>query len=223
MTKLLMVLLFTGLSFHAAAESTASGIPLNSAWKVKAYDFAKKTTVHPAWGLPHAERNYHVTKELAAKEGFKVDEEVLFAAAFLHDVGGFAPYFDQNVDHAVKSAEVVLPMLKTWGFPAEKLESVKELILGHVYYGPAPKTKSAQAFRDADVLDFLGAIGIARVMAITPEASPSLNPTLSMVKDFRDNYASTCSLHASQEEAKIRSAQMDGFLNAIEAQGHGAL
>ncbi len=50
---------------------------------------------------------------------------MLFAAAFLHDIGGFAPYEDPNVDHGLRSAQVAEPLLKSWGFPMAKFPQVK--------------------------------------------------------------------------------------------------
>lgn len=73
-----------------AQGTTESGIPLNAPWKRTIYDFAKTNLKHPAWGWAHSERDYQLALELARIEKLTVDQEILFAAAFLHDVGAIA-------------------------------------------------------------------------------------------------------------------------------------
>src|SRR4051794_24241258 len=69
----------------ANADETSTGIPLDTQWKQQIYDFALKNVKHPAWGIAHSERNYQLTKTLAAAEHIALDLDVLFASAFLHD------------------------------------------------------------------------------------------------------------------------------------------
>ena len=66
-------------------NQTATGIPLDAPWKVTIYELARSKFHHPAWGWQHSERNYRVALELAQGDGLKVDTDVLFAAAFLHE------------------------------------------------------------------------------------------------------------------------------------------
>jgi len=71
----------------AAAQpaQTATGVPLDARWKVTTYDLARSKFHQPAWGWQHSERNYRIALELARGDGLRVDTDVLFAAAFLHD------------------------------------------------------------------------------------------------------------------------------------------
>lgn len=103
-----------------AQTFTATGIPLDAECKVKLNDFAVENIVHQSWGYPHAERNYHSTLKLAELEGIEVDKDVLFAAALLHDLGGLPPYEQEGVDHGVRSAEIGIPLLLSFGFPKNK-------------------------------------------------------------------------------------------------------
>lgn len=206
---------------RADQNQTATGIPLDSNWKIQVYDFAKKNVRHPSWGLAHSERDYQVTKTLASKEALNLDDDVLFATAFLHDIGGIAPFDKKGVDHAVRSVEVVEPLLQQWGFPMKKFPLVKEMILGHTYYGPVPASREAQAFRDADVLDFLGSIGIARILATTEEQVGNaglIAPTVGTLKDFAKTMAAQCSLTACKELAKPRQLELEQFLFSIDQQ-----
>jgi uncharacterized protein len=161
----------------AAMAGAAEEIPLDRPWKRVVSEFADKHLQHSAWGVGHSRRNYLLSTALARDAGLTVDSDVLFAAAFLHDMGGFPAFERKGVDHAVRSAELVGPILKSAGFPLEKLEAVKGVILAHTYYNPkAPVTAEEIVFRDADVLDFLGNIGAARLLSIT--ARESFAPTL---------------------------------------------
>jgi uncharacterized protein len=121
-----------------ACPRTATGITVDSEWKRALYEFAKTNSVHPSWGIAHSERDYQTSKSLAQKEGITLDDDVLFAAAFLHDIGGLSPFAQKDVDHAVRSTQVIEPLLPAWGFPMQKWSQVKEMILGHTYYGPVP-------------------------------------------------------------------------------------
>lgn len=199
-------------------EQTTTGVALDTDWKKSIYQFALKSVRHPSWGIAHSERNYQLTKILADKEGIELDLDVVFASAFLHDLGGLNGFEKEGVDHAVRSAELIEPMLANWGFPMEKWPQVKEMILGHTYYTATPASKAVQTFRDSDVLDFLGAIGVARILAITQEAGTSdltLKPTVDILKSFSKTMAAKCSLDACKELAKPRQLELDRFLNSL--------
>jgi hypothetical protein len=58
-------------------------------------------------------------------------------------------------------------VLADLGFPATKAPQVREIARGHMFYAqPGPSPESV-LFRHADTLGFLGAIGIARIVALT--------------------------------------------------------
>ncbi len=136
-------------------ERTATGIALDAPWKKKLNAFALENVVHASWGYSHSERNFHLAKEIAQREGVYVDEDILFAASFLHDLGGLKEYERSGVGHGVRSAQLAGPLLRSIGFPENKINWVKEVIIGHVYDRPGPSSELAWAFRDADLLDFL--------------------------------------------------------------------
>ncbi len=225
--KALFFAVTLGLSITAFAETasqTATGIALDAAWKQQVYEYAKATVKHPSWGLAHSERNYQVTLDLAAKEGVAIDRDVLFVSAFLHDLGGIEGHEADGVDHAVQSVALIEPLLKEWNFPMDKFEQVKEMILGHNYYGEKPKSIQAQAFRDADLLDFLGTIGVARILAITLEpgrTDATLNPPVNILKSFLKALPSKCSLNACSPIADTRKNELEQFLKNLDLQSFG--
>lgn len=226
MKKIIFILFAFNFSNRALAESvsqTATGIPVDTEWKQQVYEYAKANVKHPSWGITHSERDYQVSLALAEKEGFVMDRDVLFVASFLHDLGGIAPHDSPGVDHAAQSVQIIEPLLSKWGFPMDKFVHVKEMILGHTYYGPKPGSQQAQAFRDADIIDFLGAIGAARIIAITQEGrmDGNLTSTVNILKNFTKALPEKCSLQACKAMAEPRKKELDQFLLNLDTQSFG--
>lgn len=94
------------------------------------------------------------------------------------------------------------------------------MILGHTYYGPIPKSPQALAFRDADVLDFLGMIGVARILAVTEEpgfSDGTFKPTVRTLQSFADTMASKCILASCKQLAAPRQRETQTFLQQLNA------
>lgn len=207
---------------RADVPVTDAGIPLDVPWKIAVHEFAVEKVRHPSWGLAHSERNYHSALALARCEGWTVDADALFAAAFLHDVGGLPGFEVAGVDHAVRSVQIAEPLLASWGFPMEKWPLVRETILGHTYYGAAPESRTALVFRDADILDFLGAIGIARLVAATSELGkdPTLATPFALSDRFANELPAKLTTRAARAAAPGRLAEMRLFGSAVRRYTH---
>jgi len=203
----------------AADHATSSGIPLDAPWKLSEYEWATVHAKHPAWGLAHGERDYHLAVRLAKAEGWAVDTDALLAAALVHDVGGLAEFEKAGVDHGVRSAEVMEPLLASWGFPMAKWPLVREIIVAHVYYGPAGASPEAKAFRDADILDFLGAIGVARLASATPELGhdATLATPFDVAAKFADEMPAKLTTNAAKAEVAARVAEMRALIQSVRA------
>ncbi|MBU6422176.1 MAG: hypothetical protein KGL98_09125, partial [Gammaproteobacteria bacterium] len=132
---MLLLLAFAPAAFAAAAPATtAAGIPLNAPWKVKIYELAHTKFVHPAWGWQHSERDYLLAVRLAKGDELKIDTDVLFAAAFLHDMSAFMPCKDTEMEHGACAASQAEKMLAGTGFPMQKLAAVQQAERGHMFY-----------------------------------------------------------------------------------------
>ena len=94
-----------------------------------------------------------------------MDDDVLYAAAYLHDVAAFAPFRKSGVDHQDEAARIVESMLAGTGFPMSKIEGVQGAIRTHMF-GRDPVGPEAIYIHDADALDWLGAIGVARAFGL---------------------------------------------------------
>ncbi|GGE88069.1 MULTISPECIES: HD domain-containing protein [Niveispirillum] len=154
-------LLICPMTSCLAAEIQAAP---DAGWREKVRHFAEANFKHPAWGYSHSVRDYDLARQLAATDGVKLDDDVLFAAAMLHDMAAFPGYAAKDVDHADGAAELVGNVLKDTGFPMGKLQAVQSAIRTHMFFRD-PVGPEALYLHDADALEWLGAIGIARLTA----------------------------------------------------------
>ncbi len=118
----------------------------------------------------HVERVTRWAEYIAEKEG--ADLEVVRVASKLHDVARGMP------NHAVEGAKIVRRMLKG-RYDDDFVERVAHCIEAHSFSsGVEPKTLEAKVLSDADKLDAMGAIGIARAFMFGGETGRSLEETL---------------------------------------------
>jgi len=200
----------------------SSALPMEAPWRTALVDFAKEEVKHPAWGFAHSKRNFLVSMQIARIEKLTVDEDVLFAAAFLHDLGGLARYKQEGVDHAVRSAELVDEILVSRGFPSEKVPKVKTVILAHTYYNPEPPSSpEATVFRDADILDFLGAIGFARIASLTGRETPDLAGSARMSRKLNTELPAKLITKVAQCNGRQRAAFLGNVLDALQDESLG--
>jgi len=118
-----------------------------------------------AHSFEHVLRVWHLAERIGQAEG--ADMEVLQAAALLHDVGR-GEQSRSGRCHAEVGAELARVILV--GRPPDRIEAVARAIAEHRFRGNAiPSTLEARVLYDADKLDALGAIGVARAYAIAGE------------------------------------------------------
>jgi uncharacterized protein len=103
----------------------------------------------------HVLRVLALAERLARAEG--ADLEIVRAATLLHD----AARGNDGFDHAQASADLAREYLA--GQPPEKIEAVAHAIAAHRFRrGPEPRSLEARVLYDADKLDAIGAVGVAR-------------------------------------------------------------
>ena len=174
----------------SAAAAEAAQAPQHASsqapWRETVRKFAQEHFKNPAWGYSHCVRDYELANQLATADKVKLDDDVLFAAAYLHDMAAFAPWEKADVDHADEAAAIVDTVLKGTGFPMTKIDAVRGAIRTHMYERN-PVGPEALYLHDADALDWLGAIGVARIIGLVdanggkpagPEVIPMLDTNL---------------------------------------------
>jgi uncharacterized protein len=111
----------------------------------------------------HLERVWRTAQELLASYP-EADALVVMAACYLHDLVNL-PKNDPERDQASRrSAKLARHQLAWMGFPAERLDAVAHAIETHSFSAAlTPETIEAKIVQDADRLDGLGAVGLARM------------------------------------------------------------
>lgn len=122
------------------------------------------TAADPAHDYLHFERVVRTAKEICQRENGKM--EVVVPAAWLHDFV-IVPKNDPRRSQASRlSAEAAVEFLREIQYPQEYFADIAHAIEAHSFSaGIEPRTLEAAIVQDADRLDGLGAIGIARCFA----------------------------------------------------------
>ncbi len=139
-------------------------------------EIVKKELSSSAHDLEHTFRVLKLAKRIAEKEG-KANMEVIELAALLHDIARVKEDSDKtgNTDHAVLGAEMAREILKKYGYPDDVVDAVYHAIRTHRFRGEnIPETIEAKILFDADKLDAIGAVGIARAYMIAGERGEPL-------------------------------------------------
>jgi uncharacterized protein len=222
MKSLLLVLAFAVLPVVASATVPVSrgGIPLDAPWKVKIARLVETRFVHPAWGWQHAERNYLMAMRLAKGDGLRVDTDVLFAACMLHDMAAFPPYRGKG-EHGDVAAVKSEAVLRDAGFPMQKYPQAAAAMRGHMYYSNPGKETEAILLHDADSLDFLGAIGEARILALAGQKSASVTAQIAMLRSSVKDIPPRLVTKTAKKIGAERARELTAFLEEYRVESYG--
>lgn len=201
---------------RAADTQTATGIALDAPWKVTIYAMARAKFKHPAWGWQHSERNYRIALQLAQGDGLTVDSDVLFAAAFLHDMAAFQPCADAKMEHGDCAAIESEAVLRAAGFPMQKYAAVAAAERGHMYYRDPGTQTEAIVLHDADSLDFLGDIGAARMLSLTGAQKADFGGAVKSLRSFLKDIPAKLVTRTAKTMAGARIAELQQFLDTLD-------
>jgi uncharacterized protein len=123
----------------------------------------------------HTERVYRLCMHIGAAEG--ADLEVLAIAAYLHDIGRAHQDTSRgSVCHAEMGARIASGILERFPIPADRMDNIVHCVLTHRYRNShVPETLEARCLFDADKLDAIGAVGIARAYLFAGEVGALLH------------------------------------------------
>lgn len=172
------------------------------------------------WAVAHAERLLRLVEQISTD--LLYDQEVMELAVYMHDWGAFPAYMQKDVEHAVRSRQVVeaeiLPQLDLT--PVQK-EILLEAIELHDYRDQRPtRSNEALLLREADMLEFLGMIGMARDFARGPRnVETCYKRILSRRRDIQGRFT----LPRAQELARVRLERMETCLQWLTEESFGIL
>jgi uncharacterized protein len=170
----------------------------------------------------HQPRLYALARELAEDQPF--DDDVLFAATWMHDLGVFVGHRPEdpdelarwdNVAYVLREAPEVLARL---GFPAGKIPAVLEAIRTH-QVAEKPASFEGTLMRDADILEQLGAVGILRTVSKVGRDTRFIwfGDALTVLRRNARELPAQLELASSRRLARQRVEVMTVFLDAAEA------
>jgi uncharacterized protein len=182
----------------------------------------------PVDKLGHQPRLYALTRLIG--QGMSYDDDVVYAAAWLHDLGVFAGHRPEdphelsrwdNVAYAMQQAPAALHRA---GFPAAKVVQVVEAIRTHQPH-LTPSTLEGTILRDADILEQLGAVGIVRVVAKIGRDTryQTFTDAAATLRKSLADLPGKLRLEEAQKLARPRVILLQSFLQELEAEAHGPL
>lgn len=122
-------------------------------------------TAEPAHDLGHVRRVAASARVIAEAEG--ADLDIVLPAALLHELFSLPKDHPDSPRSGVLCAQRAADALRKEGYPEARIESIAYCIRVHPFsLGVVPETLEAKVLQDADRLDALGAVGIARCFAV---------------------------------------------------------
>ncbi len=216
LAKVLLSALLAGLCCESGAAGAVEPVAAPPPWRTTVRDLAAQHFKNPAWGYSHCVRDYTLARELAAADHVVLDDDVLYAAAYLHDMAAFAPWEKKDADHADEAARIVDTVLAGSGFPMAKIDAVRGAIRTHMF-DREPVGPEALYLHDADALDWLGAIGVARIIALAePNGGDPDGPAV--VKMLDENLAQVPARVLSKAGRALvpgRKAELETYLKDL--------
>jgi uncharacterized protein len=194
----------------------------NPAWRqsVMAYIRAE---AQPKDKFGHQPRLYALASQIG--KGMDYDDDVLFAAAWMHDLGvyiGHRPVSQAELErwnHVPYTIARTRELLAACGFPAGKLDGVCEAIRTHQPFDD-PHTMEATILRDADILEQLGAIGALRALAKVGRDTryPTFSSVLPVLKRALEELPGKIRLPAAKQLAEPRVEVLRILVGAITSE-----
>jgi uncharacterized protein len=96
----------------------------------------------------------------------------------------------------------------------EKWPAVREAIIGHMHDKTPGKGNEAIALHDADTVDFLGSVGVARRLSVTGSATDYAGG-IGRIREFADKLPARVVTPTARRMAKRRA---DDFLEHLDAE-----
>jgi len=187
-----------------------------------------RAEAQPVDKFGHMPRLYALAVQIG--HGLDYDDDVLFAAVWMHDLGvflGHRPSGEAELarwDHVPYAVARVRELLPEWGFPPQKVEGVVDVIETH-QPKDRPTRVEAEIMRDADILEQLGAVGLLRAVAKIGRDSrfPTFTAVLPILRRAVNQLPGELHLSESRKLAAPRVALLAEVLAAIDQEAGSLL
>jgi len=187
-----------------------------------------RAAAQPIEKFGHQPRLYSLTREIGTNLSY--DDDVVFAAVWLHDLGVFTGHRPEdpqalakwdNTAYAMAKAPQILADL---GFPPAKHAAVVEAIRTHQPTG-APTALEGEILRDADILEQLGAIAVMRTVCKIGRDTrfPDFTAAAAALRQALANLPKDIHLPSTRALAAARIAALEMFLTQLDAEAVPAL
>jgi uncharacterized protein len=185
-----------------------------------------RVQAQPPDKFSHQARLYRLAVRLAEDRPY--DDEVVFAAAWMHDLGVFIGHRPQDLaalaawDHVAYVLAQAPPLLKQFGFPEGKISAVTEAIRTHLP-SAKPTTFEGTLLRDADLLEQLGAVTVLRTVSKVGRDTRFVRyaDAVSVLRRNLDQLPAQLELASARRLAVPRVAALQAFLQAAETEADG--
>lgn len=184
-----------------------------------------------AHDFEHIMRVFKNAQKICKKENAR--EKLVLSAVLLHDIVSYPKSDKRSKLSSIKSAEKSKKILKKFNFTQEEIQIISDAIYNHSFSrNKIPATLEGKILQDADRLDAIGAIGIARVFAVSgSEKRPFYNVKDPFCKNRTPNdeiwtldhfyrkllkLESLMNTTSGKIEAKKRTKILKDFLNELK-------
>ena len=175
--------------------------------------------------LGHFQRVWRTARYINREEGEPADELILLAAAYFHDLVSLPKNDPDRASSSRLSAERTVQLLQErWpDFPSRTIEGVRHAIHAHSFSAKVPaETMEAKILQDADRMEALGAIGLARVFYTAGQLNQPLFDADDPLAERRQANDQQYSLDHFQVKLLKLPAMMNTVTGRRMAEGHAA-
>ena len=177
----------------------------------------------PVDKFSHQARLYRLASGLA--DGQPYDDDVLHAAAWLHDLGVFIGHRPEDLaalaawDHIGYAIAKTPPLLREFGFPEGKIPAVVEAIRTHLP-STEPTTFEGTLLREADILEQLGATTVLRTVSKVGRDTRFVRyaDALQALRRNLEQLPAQLTLPSARRLAEPRIRALQAFLEAAAAE-----
>lgn len=165
-------------------------------------------------GMDHTDRVTRMCRVIGEAE--HADMDILIPAAILHDIARPREK-EKGLPHEIEGARMAEEFLAGIGYDRSRIPAIASAIRTHRFStGNNPETPEAKILSDADKLDAMGAVGIARTFMRAAEHGGDIDDAVFHFHDKLLKLRDRMYTETGKRIAHERHAQLVTFLDALE-------